>query len=64
MHHALVHVLAGLGPTTRLARLTTAHVETFKSARLAAGAKPDTVNRDLAALSRMASLARIMRERT
>jgi integrase len=58
MGHALAHVLAGLGSTTRLARVATAQVEAYKSARLAAGARPATVNRELAVLSRMASLAK------
>ncbi len=56
--HALAHLLAGLGDSMRLSRLDTARVEAYKSARLATGAAPATINRELAALSRMASLAR------
>lgn len=54
----LAHLLAHFGSTTRLSRLTTGHAEAYKAARLAAKAKPATVNRELAALRRLASLAR------
>ena len=54
----LAHLFAHLGKTARLARLTTRTVEGYKAARLKEHAAPATVNRELAALRRMASLAR------
>jgi integrase len=54
----LAHLRRHLGGAVRLARLTTRHVEAYKAARLAEGAKPATINRELAALRRMATLAR------
>lgn len=49
---------AHFGAATRLSRITTGDVERYKAARLAAKAAPATINRELAALQRMASLAR------
>jgi integrase len=54
----LAHLLAHLGVTTRLARVTTGTVERYKAARLAERAAPATINRELAVLRRTASLAR------
>jgi integrase len=58
LNFRLAHLLAHFGAEARLARLTTAHVEQYKTARLAAKATNATVNRELAALGRMATLAR------
>jgi len=58
LEHRLTKVLAHFGESARLARVTTAHVEAYKATRLAAKAAPGTINRELAALARMASLAR------
>jgi integrase len=58
VEYRLAHLLAAFGGSTRLSRLTTGAVETYKTGRLKAGAKPATVNRELACLSRMATLAR------
>jgi len=46
----LAHLLAHLGVTTRLARVTTGTVERYKAARLAERAAPATIDRELAAL--------------
>jgi integrase len=54
----LAHLSAGFGLQTRLSRLTTGGCEAYKTTRLAAGARPATVNRELACLARMARLAR------
>jgi integrase len=54
----LAHLLAHFGQGARLARITTGAVETYKARRLAAKAAPATINRELAALRRMATLAR------
>lgn len=54
----IVHLRRQLGGTTRLGRLTTGAIERYKQARLAEGAASATVNRDLACLRRMATLAR------
>jgi integrase len=54
----LAHLLAHLGTTTRLARVTTGTVERYKAARLAERASPATINRELAALRRIATLAK------
>ena len=54
----LTHLTAHLGSTLRLGRLTAGTVEAYKGARLKEGAAPATINRELAALRRMASLAR------
>jgi integrase len=54
----LTHLLEVLGPAVRLARLTTGAVEAYKVRRLAEKAAPASINRELAALRRMASLAR------
>ncbi|MBI2526588.1 MAG: tyrosine-type recombinase/integrase [Candidatus Rokubacteria bacterium] len=54
----LLRLLAHFGATTRMSRLTTADVERYKAARLAEQAAPATINRELAALQRMASLAK------
>jgi integrase len=54
----LAHLEAYFGGTARLARIPTAAVERYKAARLAETAAPATINRELAALRRMATLAR------
>lgn len=54
----LQRLQAHFGASTRLSRITTGDVERYKAARLAAKAAPATVNRELAALQRMATLAR------
>src|SRR6266545_5224582 len=56
----LVHLLTHFGGAARLGRLTTGAVERYKAARLAErpAPAPATVNRELSALGRMASLAR------
>src|SRR5262249_48824124 len=54
----LRHLVAHFGEQARLSRITTGAIETYKAARLAAGARPATLNRELACLSRMATLAR------
>lgn len=54
----LAHLLAHFGGTTRLSRLTTGAVERYKATRLTEGAAPASINRELSALGRMASLAR------
>jgi integrase len=54
----LGHLAAFFGDGARLGRLTTAHVERYKAHRLAAGAAPASVNRELGALGRMTTLAR------
>jgi integrase len=54
----LAHLLAHFGVTMRLSRITTGAVEHYKTQRVAAGAAPATVNKDLAALHRMGALAR------
>jgi integrase len=54
----LAHLIAHFGGTARLSRLTTGAIERYKAARLAEEAAPATVNRELAALRRMATLAR------
>jgi len=53
----LAHLLAHFGGAGRLGRLTTGAVETYKATRLAAKAAPATINNELAALRRMATLA-------
>jgi integrase len=58
LEYPLAHVLAHFGGTRRLGRITTGDVERYKAARLDAGAARATVNRELAALRRMGSLAR------
>jgi integrase len=58
LEYPLAHLQAHFGPAARLGRLTTGHVEAYKAARLAAGVKPATINRELAALGRMAALCR------
>ena len=52
----LGHVLSVLGPLPAI-RVTTADVTDYVARRLDAGAKPSTVNKELAALKRMYSLA-------
>jgi integrase len=59
LEYRLRHVLRHFDPLTRLSRLTTAAIEAYKAARLEAGAKPATINRELACLSRVATLARL-----
>jgi hypothetical protein len=54
----LAHLLRHLGSAVRLARVTTGTVETYKVARLAEKAASATINRELAALQRMAALVR------
>src|SRR5262249_5000238 len=54
----LSHLLAHFGEGARLARLTTGAVEAYKAARLAAGAAAGSVNRELAILGRLGTLAR------
>jgi integrase len=54
----LAHILAAFGESRRLSRMTTADVECHKAARLEAKAAPATINKELAALGRMAALAR------
>src|SRR5262245_6250489 len=54
----LAHLLTHFGGQTRLARLTTGVVETYKTTRLEEKAAAGTINRELAALGRMATLAR------
>src|SRR5262245_39525022 len=54
----LGHLLEHLGRSTRLARLSTDAIETYKATRLREQAAPATVNRELSTLRRMASLAR------
>ncbi len=53
----IAHLQKHLGGATRLGRLTTAAVERYKKARLDEKAAPATINRDLASLRRMATLA-------
>jgi len=54
----LAHLRKHFGGTARLSRLTTGAVEQYKATRLAANAAPATINKEMAALQRMASLAR------
>ena len=54
----LAHLRTFFGGTTRLGRLRTDAIEKYKAARLSNDAAPATVNRELAALRRMATLAR------
>jgi integrase len=54
----LTHLLSHFGEGGRLARLTTGQVEVYKARRLEAGAAPASVNRELAILGRMSTLAR------
>src|SRR5262249_14854526 len=54
----LTHLLARFGAGVRLGRITTGDVERYKAARLSAKAAPATINRELSALQRIASLAR------
>ena len=54
----LAHLLAHFGGATRVGRITTGVVEAYKARRLAAKAAPATINHELAALRRMATLAR------
>jgi integrase len=58
LEYPLAHLLAHFGENARLARIATGAVEAYKAARLAAKVQPATVNRELAALGRMAALAR------
>jgi integrase len=58
LEHRLTHLLAHFGAPARLGRLTTGDVERYKSTRLGTKAAPGTINRELAALGRMAALAR------
>jgi len=60
----LAHLRAYFGGATRLGRLQTDVIEKYKAARLAEEAAPATVNRELAALRRMATLARKLRHLT
>jgi integrase len=54
----LAHLMNHFNGASRIARITTGHVERYKAARLEAKAAPATVNRELAILGRMATLAR------
>jgi hypothetical protein len=54
----LSHLLEHLGRSTRLSRVSTDAIETYKATRLKEGAAAATVNRELSTLRRMASLAR------
>jgi integrase len=54
----LVHLLDYFDGASRLGRITTAHIEAYKAARLEAGAQSSTVNRETATLARMGALAR------
>jgi integrase len=54
----LTHLVAHFGAATRLSRITTGGVETYKMARLEAGAASATVNREVSILARMGTLAR------
>lgn len=54
----LSHLLEHLGRSTRLSRVSTDAIETYKATRLKEGAAPATVNRELSTLRRMASLVR------
>jgi integrase len=59
LEYRLRHVLRHFGALTRLSLLTTGAIEAYKATRFEAGAKPATINRELACLSRMATLARL-----
>ena len=54
----IAHLCRHLGGAMRLGRLTTAASERYKKVRLDEKAAPATVNRDIACLRRMATLAR------
>jgi integrase len=54
----LAHLMNHFDGASRLARITTGHVEKYKAARLEAKAAPSTVNRELAILGRLGTLAR------
>jgi hypothetical protein len=58
LEYLLAHLMAHFGGTARLSRITTGHVERYKTARLAEKAAPASINRELSALHRMATLAR------
>src|SRR5262249_3049703 len=58
LEHRIAHLLGYFGDDARLARITTGAVEAYRAARLAGHASPGTVNREMAALGRMSSLAR------
>jgi integrase len=58
LEYRLARLLAAFGPDTRLSRLTTAAVQAYKDRRRAAGAANGTINRETAALARIATLAR------
>ncbi len=58
LEYRLTHLLVHFGVDTRLSRITTGAVEGYKAARLAAKAAQGTINRELAALGRMGTLAR------
>ncbi|MBI3458375.1 MAG: hypothetical protein HY002_21600 [Candidatus Rokubacteria bacterium] len=59
LEYRVHHLFAHFGQETRLSRLTTDAVERYKAARLGTGAQPATTNREVACLSRMATLARL-----
>jgi integrase len=54
----LANLLDHFDGASRIARITTGHVEAYKAARLEAKAAPASVNRELAILGRMGTLAR------
>jgi hypothetical protein len=58
LEYRLARLLAAFGADTRLSRLTTAAVQAYKDRRRAAGAANGTINRETAALARIATLAR------
>src|SRR5262249_16502013 len=54
----LTHLLAHFGAGARLAPATTRHLQAYKAARRGGGAAAATVNRELAILGRLGTLAR------
>jgi integrase len=54
----LAHLLNHFDGASRLARITTGDLEQYKAARLDAKAAPSTINREIAVLGRMATLAK------
>lgn len=58
LEYLLAHLLGHFGGRARLSRITTGAVERYKAARLAEKAAPASINRELSALQRTASLAR------
>lgn len=58
LEYRLAHLFAHFAREQRLGRITTGAVEKYKAERLKEGAAPATINRELAALKRMSTLAR------